>query len=677
MNKEKREEIERYIKEHATEYLERDKSGKGYICPICGSGSGSHGTGITENPKSKGHFTCWAGCFQNADIFEIIGKQFNLTDFNEIFIKACELFNISLDESYTRPSAETRKSMLKERREDYSMTENKNQNKGTESANFTEFYKQAAANIEMTDYHRGLGLETLKRFHVGFMPQWRVKENAPTSPRLIIPIDESCYLARDTRAELTETQAQYEKMRQGEISLFNAVALEQDKEPVFITEGEIDALSIIDAGGQAVALGGVANIGKLIAAVKEGKVKARLIISLDNDEAGRNAAEKLEEQLKQAGFFSYRHFSILEGYKDENELLTNNRKEFEEWVKAGKSLDFTASKEENQNEKEAREKFENESGASIINEFNNFIKNNQAGKSITTGFENLDYFLDGGLYPGLYVFGAISSLGKTTFIMQIADSIAKSGRGVLIFSLEMSRFELIAKTLSRLSFNRSHEKYGSDEHAKTTRGVLLGRWQNKKDFEIYAETVKDYSGWGSNIHITEGIGNIGVAEIRAKIEEFKKFRNETPVVIIDYLQILAPFDLKMTDKQNVDKNITELKRLSRDFEIPVLGISSFNRENYSAPVSMTSFKESGAIEYSSDVLIGLQYEGWDYEEGEAETMRLKRLRQLKKDLWQRAQDLSSQDIQLKILKNRNGVKGDLFFDFYPAFNCFEEKMRSN
>ena len=77
------------------------------------------------------------------------------------------------------------------------------------------------------------------------------------------------------------------------------------------------------------------------------------------------------------------------------------------------------------------------------------------------------------------------------------------------------------------------------------------------------------------------------------------------------------------------------------------------------------------------MLIGLQYEGWDYEEGEAETMRLKRLRQLKKDLWQRAQDLSSQDIQLKILKNRNGVKGDLFFDFYPAFNCFEEKMRSN
>ena len=53
MSRETREAIEREIKERATEYFERDKSGKGYICPICGSGSGPHGTGITEDPKNK------------------------------------------------------------------------------------------------------------------------------------------------------------------------------------------------------------------------------------------------------------------------------------------------------------------------------------------------------------------------------------------------------------------------------------------------------------------------------------------------------------------------------------------------------------------------------------------------------------------------------------------------
>ena len=661
MTNEERQDIERYIKERATDYFTPDKSGKGYICPICGSGSGKNGTGITENPKDKGHFTCWAGCYQNADIFEIIGKQFNLTNFSEIFSKACEIFRISIDrdKNYTRPSPKPK-----------TAKNNATPTQLADPEDLAEFFRQAAANLTKTDYHRGISIETLKRFNVGFMSQWRVNEKAPTSPRLIIPNDGGGYLARDTRPNLTEQEAQYKKMRpKGKtISLFNSRALNQTSKPVFVVEGEIDALSIIDVGGEAVALCSVANIGKLIEAVKERANKIPpLIIQLDNDIAGQANIKKLIDGLKEIKFFSYRHLVLPENYKDANEFLMKDRAKFTEWVKAGEKLDFTAEAEE-------REKFESEGGANIVNEFANFVLKNKSGGGITTGFENLDKLLDGGLYTGLYVVGAISSLGKTTFIMQIADSIAKSGRGVLIFSLEMSKFELIAKSLSRMSFIKSLEEYQSACYAKTTRSVLLGRYRNEIDSKIIAEAMQDYSEWGRNIHITEGIGNIGVAEIKAKIEEFKKFRNKAPVVVIDYLQILAPFDLKMTDKQNVDKNILELKRLSRDFEIPILGISSFNRENYNAPVSMASFKESGAIEYSSDVLIGLQYEGWDYEEGEAETLRLKRLRRLQKDLWLKAQNLSSQDIQLKILKNRNGIKGNLLFDFFPAFNYFRPRI---
>lgn len=656
---ERRQAIEQEIKERATEYFKRDKSGKGYICPICGSGSGTHGTGITENSKSKGHFTCWVGCFQNADIFEIIGKQFNLTDFNEIFIKACELFNISLDESYTRPSAETRKSTLKEKKEDYSMTENKNQNKAIERTNFTEFYKQAEANLGMTDYYRGLGLETLKRFHVGFMPQWRVKENAPTSPRLIIPINESCYLARDTRAELTETQAQYKKMRQGKISLFNAVALTQDKEPVFITEGEIDALSIIDAGGQAVALCGIANINKLIAAIKEGTVKSRLIIALDNDRAGQEAVTKLEQALKEANFFSYRHYQLPNGYKDANEFLMNDRANFAEWVNGGQNL-FN----------ETDNNFEREAVSYYLNDFLQEIQRNRDGQAIATGFENLDTFFDGGLYPGLYFIGANSSLGKTALTMQIADNIAQSGYGVLVFSLEMSRNELIARSLSRMSLLKSMSKKGTTKYAKTTRGVLLGRYNNVES-EILTQALKEYSDFGHNLHISEGVGNIGITQIKNKILEYIQHKGTPPVVVIDYIQILAPFDMHMTDKQNTDKNVLELKRLSRDFQIPVIGISSFNRENYKTPVSMASFKESGAIEYSSDVLLGAQYYGWDYKKGEKEPARLERLNDIREINDAAAKEGKSQKIQVKILKNRNGARGSVFFDYYPMFNYFK------
>jgi replicative DNA helicase len=65
--------------------------------------------------------------------------------------------------------------------------------------------------------------------------------------------------------------------------------------------------------------------------------------------------------------------------------------------------------------------------------------------------QNWMILLDDGLYEGLYIVGAMSSLGKTTFVTQIGDQIANNGTDVLIFSLEMSRYELMAKSISRLT----------------------------------------------------------------------------------------------------------------------------------------------------------------------------------------------------------------------------------
>ena len=63
-------------------------------------------------------------------------------------------------------------------------------------------------------------------------------------------------------------------------------------------------------------------------------------------------------------------------------------------------------------------------------------------------------------------------------------------------------------------------------------------------------------------------------------------------MIIDYVQILAPHDPRATDKQIIDRAVLELKRISRDFKTPVIGISSFNRMSYKNAVSMEAFKES-------------------------------------------------------------------------------------
>lgn len=71
-------------------------------------------------------------------------------------------------------------------------------------------------------------------------------------------------------------------------------------------------------------------------------------------------------------------------------------------------------------------------------------------KDRKTGFENLDAKCHS-LYPGLYVIGAISSLGKTTFIHNIADNLAKAGDHVLFFSLEQTRLEMTLKSIARTS----------------------------------------------------------------------------------------------------------------------------------------------------------------------------------------------------------------------------------
>lgn len=634
MTIEERRDAERYIREHATEYLKPDKSGKGYLCPICGSGSGEHGTGITT--KDGVHFTCWSGnCFSNADIFEIIGKQFNLTDFNEQFEKACEIFRI----------------------------ENDNRPRQNPSLDLAEFFKKAAANIERTDYHRGISLETLKRFNVGFIPDWRPSEKAPTSPRLIIPTDGGGYLARDTRADAPK---EYSKMRPKgyPVGLFNSAALNQTSKPVFVVEGEIDALSIIDGGGVALGLCSVANVGKLIEAVKERANKIPpLIIQLDNDVAGKAAEKKLTDALKEINFFSYRQYSLPETVKDANEFLMTDKAAFLEWIKDGMNFDFDAAKIENENQ-EVKE-LESETAFNRLENFFETVKTNRQGAAIPTGFENLDAVLSGGLYPGLYTIGANSSIGKTTFLIQIADSIASTGRAVLYCSLEMSANELIAKSLSRLSFINAGGKQG----AKSTIGILHGDY-NQAEQKNISRAVKQYQDFSKKIYFNEGVGDIHVSDLKKKVEALTKIHGEPPVLMIDYLQILAPYDLKMTDKQNTDKNITELKRLSRDLGLPVLGISSFNRESYREPVSMASFKESGAIEYSSDVLIGMQYDGYDYQESDKGTLRTSRINELNKDMARLAAKGEPQRVQAKILKNRNGVKHDVYFDFYPMFNLF-------
>lgn len=679
-----REEARQYMIQRGKEHLTPDRSGKGFICPICGSGSGSHGTGITT--KDGVHFTCWAGCFTNADIIDIIGLETGATDYNSKLQTAAAEYGITI-ESYHRstpqedfaPVAGEYQKQAKSKQITQGTIHNNTNTSPQEEPDYTDFFLQAAKNIGKTDYHRGLSRSTLARFNVGFAESWR-HPKAPkmeASPRLIIPTSPYSYLARYAGAgDYINYRGDVEnKSKVGKVRVFNSGAIDTATSPIFIVEGELDAMSFYEVGAEAIGLGSLSNTRLLIAELEKRKPAEPLIIALDNESKPEiqakveKAVADLTEGLQRLDISFYR-IDVAQPHKDANEALNADREAFRGAVARAIAQveDAEAAAEEAE-----REALKREAVAYSLQSFLKSIEESKRAAFIPTGYSPLDNILDGGLYAGLYIIGAISSLGKTTFCLNVADNIAQAGHDVLIFSLEMARNELIAKSISRLTLIKDLAENGSTAHAKTTRGILTGtRYPDysQTERELIQRSIASYGEYAKNIYITEGVGNVGIEEIREKVRKHIKFTGKPPVVVIDYLQIIAPADLRATDKQNTDKAVLELKRLSRDYSIPIIGISSFNRDSYTAPVNMAAFKESGAIEYSSDVLIGLQYEGMDYQEGEADKARDKRIRELMKQAVEDGKAGKPQKIQVKVLKHRNGSKGDAYLDFYPMFNYF-------
>ena len=642
------------------------KAGKNmFDCPICHSGTGRNGTGalsITDNGEKWKCFACGCG----GDIFDFVGEVEGISEFSERVKFVCDFAGVP----YISGGAYSR--------DNYKKPQQKNSS-ADEETDLTEFLLQANSHLEDTNYHRGISLDTLNKYHVGYCKEWINPKapNVPATSRLIIPTSKFSYLARATESLDDKNR---EKIKVGKTHFFNIQALEdtENAQPIYIVEGELDALSIIDIGGIAIGLGSTSMKNQFVKMLQEKKPDKTFFVALDNDTAGNKAADELMRELDKLDIKCVK-VNPYAGNKDANEtLVVGGRENFKRLLKEAEETAFNAIaiKEVEKKEKKAAEleEYRKNSSGFHLQEFLNGIADSINTPYISTGFNNLDNVLDGGLYEGLYCIGAISSLGKTTFIEQMADYIAMGGTDVLYFSLEMSRSELMSKSISRLTLEQVMKNNpGTHDFslAKTSRGITTAkRYLNYSDEEkaLIAEAANAYGDYANHIYITEGIGDVGVKEIREAVEKHIHLTGTTPVVIIDYLQIIAPYNDRATDKQNIDKAVLELKRISRDFKLPVIIVSSVNRESYSEPISMKAFKESGAIEFTADVLIGLQLAAVS-----------EKYKNSKGKLVQKPFDAdvekkkNPREIELVILKNRNGKTGDkLRFDYYTLFNYFAE-----
>ena len=566
-------------------------------------------------------------------------------------------------------------------------------------------------------HSRGLTDDTIKRHKIGYSAggqnallqgyneQFQSGSKKAGLYRYIFPVLDNngscCYFISEIcdRSQTDDYNGKYMKLKNTAQRFFNEGCISYNSGEIFVCEGVYDALSVEQSGGRAIALTGTGGKSRILELESKPGTDNTYIIALDSDAAGQKAALSLKQALTKAGKACI--IMPLEGAKDANELLQQDPPALAAYVGRAKAA-AAAYKAEFERTRGIAERLLDEKGVSSAGELaemvidreheaadypkltaaaqlTDFMKNirdSEFQRTFSTGFKSLDRALDGGIYPGgLYFLGAISSLGKTTLALQIADNIAAAGRDVLIFSLEMARDELMAKSISRHTFTEDMRLYGGSTHAKSTRGILKGsnyRYHTEEEKRVIQAAIESYAKYAERIYISVGVGTIGVNEIRAAAEKHIRITGNTPVIIIDYLQILAPADPRATDKQNTDTAVLELKRLARDRNTPVIAISSFNRQSYTDPVSMSSFKESGAVEYTSDVLIGLQYMGMDYVDGEGEKDRSKRVRKLQKAEEEKGRNGEPQNIQVKILKQRNFSKGEVILSFYPRYNYYTE-----
>lgn len=472
-------------------------------------------------------------------------------------------------------------------------------------------YKEGGGRSDPYFTGRGLSDETVRRFGL-------VVENGyAVLPVFVDGVCRSvCRRAIDPAVE-----PRYQNSR-GAMQLWNSAAMERAAgKALFVTEGIFDALSLEELGFPAVALCGAANTGKLVQKIDEYVPVAwpeRVILAGDADAAGQGMNEKLREQLTARGI-ACAVLALPDGCKDVNEALVQNRDALQVACEAAIAPQTVQEQ------------------LTLEDEFLAYLGRRGGAAVMSTGIAGLDKALDGGLHAGLTVLGAVSSMGKTSLMLQMADTLAAAGRNVLFITIEMSRMELIAKSAVRGTKERARPLLDGKLPEEKVRG-LISAYRQKTGGRVEL--------WEPDAHLTP-------AFLDEKVSAFCA-QHESPVLFLDYLQLVAPARAGMTEKQTADAAVAMLKQLARRYDMPVVAASSLNREAYrpgSAEPGLSAFKESGSVEYSADLLLVLKYRT------DAD----------------RENKTAPRHLALTILKNRFGATGESIpLDYEPEKELFRD-----
>ena len=229
------------------------------------------------------------------------------------------------------------------------------------------------------------------------------------------------------------------------------------------------------------------------------------------------------------------------------------------------------------------------------------LKGNVTG--IPTGFIDLDYRTSGMQKSDLVLVAARPSMGKTAFVLNMAQYMAfECNKTVAIFSLEMSSEQLVNRLLAM--------------EARIDAQKLRNGSLEDQDWESLLESAGTVA--KSNLIIDDRASSL--AEIRSKCRKFKLEHN-LDIVIIDYLQLMSSGGGRSSDsrQQEISDISRGLKRMARELDVPVVALSQLSRAVEQRPdhrPMLSDLRESGAIEQDADVVMFLYRDEYYNKESE-------------------------------------------------------------
>jgi len=653
--------------------------GRSYVCPYCGSGTGPKGTPALS--IHKGRFKCFS-CDEGGDIFDLAAKVHGIDDTDgdgkaQVTDLVAQWAGVmGTDGGAGRKAAKPKTSSVQDQAKPAQAAKPKTDYEdGRKRATA---YTRACANRLTTkvldadgevasvewaagaEYagayleKRGFDAELAASFGFGYDPQYcgHVGEH-----RIVVPWPgaEWYYTARVLDEDAKDKYKKPSSKVVGPQPPVTAEDLRGDN--VLVVEGLMDLWSVKAAGAHAgwnwsvIALGGTGN-GKAVArAIADQRPDALVTLMCDDDEHGRSCADDMAAILKDAGVDYVRWPWEKGGPNDPAEmwahLPSHMREGLVSWLNGGA--------------KEAHDKAVVEEAEAVMTNrltsptdvLESIFSMTGAAYPVPTGFDELDDILGGGLQPSsLHVIAASSSSGKTTLTLQIADFVAQSGHPVLFVTCEQRPDEMIAKSLARISSRINGVTKLPIEATEIRSRLARERWGVDR-YEMLVAAGNVYTEHiAPNMRYLYASERPSVDQIGNLADAMKVATGQAPLIVVDYLQLLAAPEGAKDVRLAVDENMTKLRALASRLKTPVWVVSSVGRGAYYGTVDLASFKESSGIEFSADVALGLQPFGMadDVAKGKSEAA----MKAAGKAAENAMRERDTRAVELTVLKNRYG-----------------------